>query len=135
MVCSPPHLYPRDSPGRNSGVGCCSLLQGIFPTQGSNLPLLCLLHWQGASLPLVPLGKLPALAGGIFPSEPKGRLEWIKRKKWRLFAWEIPWTEETGGLQSMGLEGVVHDCVTEHVCACTHTHTHTHTHNSCCLWQ
>ena len=44
-----------------------------------------------------------------------------------IFAWEIPWTEETGGLQSMGLEGVVHDCVTEHVCACTHTHTHTHT--------
>ena len=44
-----------------------------------------------------------------------------------ILAWEIPWTEETGGLQSMGLKGVVHDCVTEHVCACTHTHTHTHT--------
>ena len=23
------------------------LLQGIFPTQGSNPQLLCLLHWQG----------------------------------------------------------------------------------------
>ena len=30
------------------------LLQGIFPTQGSNLCLLCLLHWQADSLPLVP---------------------------------------------------------------------------------
>ena len=25
---------------------------GIFPTQGLNLPLLCLLHWQAGSLPL-----------------------------------------------------------------------------------
>ena len=29
-----------DSPRRNTGVGCHSLLQGIFPTQGSNLGLL-----------------------------------------------------------------------------------------------
>ena len=33
------------------------LLQGIFPTQGLNLHLLHLLHWQGGSLPLAPLGK------------------------------------------------------------------------------
>ena len=26
----------RNSPGQNPGVGCLSLLQGIFPTQGSN---------------------------------------------------------------------------------------------------
>ena len=33
-----PHgLYnPRDSPGKNTVVGCHALLQGIFPTQGSN---------------------------------------------------------------------------------------------------
>ena len=30
-------LHPWDSPGKNTGVGCHSLLQGIFPTQGSNL--------------------------------------------------------------------------------------------------
>ena len=29
-----------DSPGQNAGVGCHALLQGIFPTQGSNLGLL-----------------------------------------------------------------------------------------------
>ena len=29
-----------NSPGRNTGVGCHSLLQGIFPTQGSNTGLL-----------------------------------------------------------------------------------------------
>ena len=31
-----PMDYPWDSPGQNTGVGSCSLLQGIFPTQGSN---------------------------------------------------------------------------------------------------
>ena len=44
-----------------------------------------------------------------------------------ILAWEIPWTEEAGGLQSMrsrktwtvGLSMCVH--------ACTHVHTHTHT--------
>ena len=46
-----------DSPGKNTGVGCHALLQGIFLTQGSNLRLFHLLHWQARSLPLVPLGK------------------------------------------------------------------------------
>ena len=31
---------PMDSPGMNTGVGCHSLLRGIFPTQGSNPGLL-----------------------------------------------------------------------------------------------
>ena len=31
---------PWNSPGQNTGVGCCSLLQGIFPTQESNQGLL-----------------------------------------------------------------------------------------------
>ena len=35
-------------------VGCHFLLQGIFLTQGLNLNLLYLLHWQAHSLPLVP---------------------------------------------------------------------------------
>ena len=37
-----PHgLYsPWNSPGQNTGGGSCSLLQGIFPTQGSNPGLL-----------------------------------------------------------------------------------------------
>ena len=29
-------LCPWESPGKNTGVDSCSLLQGIFPTQGSN---------------------------------------------------------------------------------------------------
>ena len=34
-----------------------------------------------------------------------------------ILAWKIPWTEESGGLQSMGLQRVGHDWATEH----THT--------------
>ena len=35
--CSPPGSSVHgDYPGKNTGVGCHALLQGIFPTQGSN---------------------------------------------------------------------------------------------------
>ena len=38
MDCSPPgSSIHEDSPGKNTGVGCHALLQGIFP--GSNLGL------------------------------------------------------------------------------------------------
>ena len=40
MDCSPTRLLcPWDSPGKNTGVGCHFLPQGIFPTQGWNLGL------------------------------------------------------------------------------------------------
>ena len=40
---SPPRpLSPWNSPGKNTGVGSHSLLQGIFPTQGSNSNLFLL---------------------------------------------------------------------------------------------
>ena len=56
--CSPPSSsVHRDIPGKNTGVGCHALLQGIFPTQGLNPHLLV----------------LPALAGGFFPSEVPGK--------------------------------------------------------------
>ena len=37
-------LFPLDFSGKNTGAGCHFFLQGIFPTQGSNPHLLCLLH-------------------------------------------------------------------------------------------
>ena len=39
MDCSPRLLCPCDFPGKNIGVGCHSLLQGIFLTQEMNLGL------------------------------------------------------------------------------------------------
>ena len=44
QLCNPMHSsqapFPWNSPGKNTGVGCYSLFQGISPTQGSNLSLL-----------------------------------------------------------------------------------------------
>ena len=51
MDCKPSRLLcPWDSPGKNTGVSCHALLQGIFPTQGLNPHLLT----------------SPTLAGGFF---------------------------------------------------------------------
>ena len=47
-------LCPWDSPSKNTGVGCHSLLQGISPTQGLN-------------------SHLPSLAGGFSTIEPPGK--------------------------------------------------------------
>ena len=58
-----PWLYPVrlpspwNFPSKNTGVGYHYLLQGIFPTQGLNLHLLCLLHLKADSLPPVSPGK------------------------------------------------------------------------------
>ena len=41
-----------------------------------------------------------------------------------ILAWEIPWTEEPGELQSIGTQRVRHNLALTH----THTHTPTHTH-------
>ena len=53
-----PILCLCDFPDKNSGVGCCFLLQGIFLTQGSN--------------PCLPAS--PALAGRLFTTKPPGKL-------------------------------------------------------------
>ena len=58
MDCSPPgSSFHWNSPGKNTGVSCHALLQGILLTQGLNPCLFRLLHWQAGSLPLAPLGK------------------------------------------------------------------------------
>ena len=47
-------LCPWDSPGKNTGVDCHALLQGIFPTQESNPRLP---HCRRILLPFEPPGK------------------------------------------------------------------------------
>ena len=51
---------PWESPGKNTGVVCHFLLQGIFLTQGSNPSLL---HWWADSLPLSHPGSPGKMAG------------------------------------------------------------------------
>ena len=52
-LCDPMDYSLPGSSVKNTRVGCHFLLQGIFPTQGSNP---CLLHWQVDSFLLSHLG-------------------------------------------------------------------------------
>ena len=143
---------PWNSPGKNTGVGSCSLLQGIFPTQGSP-PL------QAYSLPAEPQGK-PSIkiilnfiesiqhtawhteifivdtggditycyyfCGLMFSPNPQfssilsfqfSRYKTTSNHYYgegngnplQFIVWKTPWTEEPGGLQSIGSQRVWHD--------------------------
>ena len=61
-------LCPWDSPGTNAGVGCHFLLQGMFPTQGTNLGLL---HVKAESL-LSELPGKPRASEAGYGNDPKG---------------------------------------------------------------
>ena len=64
LDCSLPHSsVQRNFSGKNTGVGCHLLLQGIFLTEGSNPRLLYLLQWQGDSSPAEPWVKLDLNVG------------------------------------------------------------------------
>ena len=56
VVCKTP--LSMGFSGKNTGVGCHSLLQRIFPTQGSKPPLLCPVHCRYFFFPLSHLGSL-----------------------------------------------------------------------------
>ena len=97
----------------------------ILLTQGSNSCLLCLLNWQAGSLPLEPPGKPMAisilkllyllrkfnLCVHIYEAVAKAMATHSST-----LAWKIPWTEEPGRLQSMGLQRVRHDSATSLSC-------------------
>ena len=55
-----------DFPGKNTGVGCHFLLQGIFLTQELNPRLL---FWQADSLPLSHQGSLLSHSKGLKESQ------------------------------------------------------------------
>ena len=67
-------LCPWGSPGKDTRVGCCFLLHGIFLTQGSNLHLLCLLNWQAGSLPLATPRRLKHLMGAWWTAPRDGNI-------------------------------------------------------------
>ena len=77
-------VTPRNSPGQNIGVGSCSLLQGIFPTQGLNpgLPhcrqILYQLSHQGS---------------------PQRKYRWEKKSTWKDFSTLLALGEKSVKLQ------------------------------------
>ena len=67
---------PRNSPGQNTGEGSLSLLQGIFPTQGSNPGLP-----HCSTLERIPLGRRSHAAPGWGPLETAPRTQAPPRRK------------------------------------------------------
>ena len=91
-------LCPWDFPGKNMGVGCHFLLQGIFLTQGLNLHLL---HWQADSLPLSHWGSFHFIYSSVYLLTPQwlpggaGRKEpAFQFRRCRFSPWvrKIPWS-------------------------------------------
>ena len=124
------------SPGQNIGVGSCSLLQGVFLTQGLNpgLPhcrwILYQLSHQGslyiiymlyciffneytvssASLVIQTVRNLPGMQEIQVRSLVwEDRLEKGMAIHSNILAWRTPWTEEPGGLQSVGSQRAGHN--------------------------
>ena len=95
MDCSPARLLcPWDFPGKNIGVSCHFLLQGIFPIQRLNTGFLRLLHWQAGSLSLAPLWA-SLVAQTVKKPPPPIKVEKIKVRflvcwtTWSLEYWEV----------------------------------------------
>ena len=81
------------SMGFSRQVGCHFLLQGIFPTQGLNLSLLCLLYWQADSLSPSHLGS-PGLEEAITKMREKSTY-WLRKQRNKA-AWRAMFREELG---------------------------------------
>ena len=91
-----------DSPGKNTGVGCHTLLPQIFPTQGLNPHLLRLLHQQGGSLPLTPPGKPSTVIYFVLKTNKHiSYLEPLKKPRNNWFHWPKtgPQLEQLNGVQ------------------------------------
>ena len=111
-------LCPRDSPGKNTGVGYPALLQGIFLTQAlagsffatsttwEAVEILFNTYFPGGSD-----GKASACnAGdpGLIPGL-EDPLEKEMATHSSILAWRILWIEEPGRLQSMGSQKFGHN--------------------------
>ena len=122
-------LCPWNSSGKNTGEGSYSLLQGIFLTQGSNPgPLHCrqiLYHLSHQGSPVLTDKEVQGREVRFIAQSPKAsqnRADYLEIHIYiytyiekamathsSVLAWKIPWSEEPGGLQSMGSQRVGHD--------------------------
>ena len=104
------HLFPPQKSNLN-----LLLLQGNFfnvlkKTTGIQVNSFCLLGFPGGSV----VKNLPASARntGLIPGL-GSTLEKEMAIHSSIPAWEIPWTEEAGGLQFLGLQRVEHNLATK----------------------
>ena len=104
MDCSLPGSSGHgDSPGKNIGVGCHTILQRIFPTLGSNPGLMCckriLYHLSHQGSPWI--------------------LEWVAYPFSRGFSWPRNWSRGSCITGGFFISWATKEAI--------HTHTHTHT--------
>ena len=71
-------------------------------------------HQKPSGILIAVGGRAPPLLGQREGKSGLGREDPLEEES--ILAWRIPWTEEPGGLQSMGSQRVRHDLVTEHTC-------------------
>ena len=110
-------------------MGSHSILQGIFLTQGSNSGLshcrqilYCLSHQGHPVIGLLSLNPNGAsLIAHLVKNPPAMQETLVQFRSWEdplekgkathssILAWRIPWTEETGGLQSMGWQRLTYN--------------------------
>ena len=101
--CSPPgSSVHRNSLDKNTGVGCHSLLQGIFPTQGSNPGLL---HYRQILYQRDHKGSpystiymyiyiSSGFPGSISDKKPSCQYSRLKRRGFDLWIGKIPWNRK-----------------------------------------
>ena len=95
-LCDLTGYSPWSSPGQNTGVSSCSLLQGIFPTQGSNPGLshcrqiLCRLSTREAKNTRE--GNL-SLLQGIFPTQESN--QGLLHCRWILYQLSLRESQQT----------------------------------------
>ena len=114
--------HPCSSAGKEST--CKTGDPGVIPGSGRSdgegigYPL----QYFGVSLMAQPVKNLPAMQETwIWSLGWEDPLEKGMTTHSSILAWEIPWKEQPGWLQSIGLQRVGHYWATKH----THTHTHT----------
>ena len=117
--------FPGSSDNEDSAcnVGDLGSVTGLgrFPAEGIGHPL----QYSWASLAAQTMKNLPVMWETLVESLGwEDSLEESMATHSSILAWRIPWTEEPGGLQSMGSQKARHNWGTKHV----HVHTHTHTH-------
>ena len=109
----------------------CHLLAQLYPTHDWATK-----QQQRLSHPSRPAGdfpggsvvkSLPANAEDIWSLGQEDALEEEMATQSNILAWKIPWIEEPGGLQYLGLQRVILYWGTERMHTHTQTHTRTHT--------
>ena len=96
MDCSPPGSSVHgDSPGKDTGVGCHALIQGIFPTQGLNpglLPcrwILYQLSHQGSLHVAIDIikGQMYNSGSSVMDSQERGKSDFVATLKFYHFSY------------------------------------------------